>query len=320
MVFAQYPKLQSPNKRSFSHSEYIRQFGGYTPCLVDSSVLIAKSAVFPQQRKLMGSSAQNSSGVHWCRRRVRFNEVPEKVWEVLVQSRLTFNRVPEKVPEKVWEALMQSLNRVPEKVPEKVPGRLGSGEGPREGSGEGRGGFGAEPSSGEDLGGFAAELGGFGAKPGQVQQGSEEGSGEGLGGLVQPGQSNRVPEKVPEKVPGRLGSGEGPREGSGEGRGGFGAEPSSGEDLGGFAAELGGFGAKPGQVQQGSEEGSGEGLGGLVQPGQSNRVPEKKVPEKKVPEKVREALSGSTGFQVWEALVQSQVRFNRVPEKVPEKV
>ena len=36
-----------------------------------------------------------------------------------------------------------------------------------------------------------------------------------------------------------------------------------------------------------------------------NRVTEK-VP--KVPEKV------------WEALVQSQVRFNRVPEKVPEKV
>ena len=49
--------------------------------------------------------------------------------------------------------------------------------------------------------------GGFGAEPGQVQQGSEEGSGEGLGG----------------------------------------------------------FGAEPGQVQQGSGEGSGEGLGGLVQ-------------------------------------------------------
>ena len=60
--------------------------------------------VFPQQRKLMGSSAQNSSGVHCCRRRVRFNR--------------------------------------------------GSGEG----SGEG--------------------LGGLGAKPGQVQQGSEEGSGK----------------------------------------------------------------------------------------------------------------------------------------------
>ena len=37
-----------------------------------------------QQRKLMGSSAQNNSGVHY--------EVPEKVWEV------TLNRVPENVP------------------------------------------------------------------------------------------------------------------------------------------------------------------------------------------------------------------------------
>ena len=61
----------------------------------------------------MGSSAQNSSGVYWCRRQVRFNEVPEKV---------------PKVPEKVWEALVQSrvrFNRVPEKVLEKVPGSLG---------------------------------------------------------------------------------------------------------------------------------------------------------------------------------------------------
>jgi len=31
---------------------------------------------------------------------VRFNEVPEKVWEALVQSQVTFNRVPEKVPER----------------------------------------------------------------------------------------------------------------------------------------------------------------------------------------------------------------------------
>ena len=98
---------------------------------------------FPQQRKIMGSSAQNSSGVHWCRRRVRFNEVPEKVpekvgrlwcrarWgstgfrrrfrrrfqEALVQSQVRFNGFrrgsgeglggfgAEKVPEKVWEAL-----------------------------------------------------------------------------------------------------------------------------------------------------------------------------------------------------------------------
>jgi len=65
--------------------------------------------IFPQQRKLVGSSAQNSSGVHLCRRLVRFNEVPEKVpkvpekvWEALVQSQVRFNGVPEKVPEKVW--------------------------------------------------------------------------------------------------------------------------------------------------------------------------------------------------------------------------
>jgi hypothetical protein len=59
------------------------------------------------------------------------------------------NRVPEKVLEKVWAALVQSqvrFNRVAEKVPEKVPG-------------------------------------GFGAEPGQAQQGSGEGSGEGLGGF-----------------------------------------------------------------------------------------------------------------------------------------
>ena len=67
----------------------------------------------------MGSSAQSSSGVHWCRPRVRLKEVlekvpkvPEKVWKALVQSQVRFNRVPEKVsekvPEKVWEALVQS--------------------------------------------------------------------------------------------------------------------------------------------------------------------------------------------------------------------
>ena len=62
----------------------------------------------------------------------------------------------------------------------------------------------------------------------------------------------------------------------------------------------------PGQVQRGSGEGSeasGEGLGGVgAEPGQGQQGSEK-VPKK-----------------VWEALVQSQVRFNRVPEKVPEKV
>ena len=55
-----------------------------------------------------------------------------------------------------------------------------------------------------------------------------------------------------------------------------------------------------------------------------NRVPDR-VPDK-VPEKVWEALVQSqvrfnrVSEKVWEALVQSQVRFNRVPEKVPEKV
>ena len=141
----------------------------------------------------MGSSAQNSSGVHRFRRQVRFNEVPEKV---------------PKVPEKVWEASVSVQNQVRfNRVPEKVPG-------------EG--------------------LGGFGAEPGQVQQGS----GEGLGALVQ---SQVQVQQGSEEGSRRLwcrarprvqqGSGEGSREGRG------------------------GFGAEPGQVQQGSEEGSGEGLG-----------------------------------------------------------
>ena len=114
--------------------------------------------VVPKQRKLMGSSAQNSSGVHWCRRRVRFNEVPEKVPKVPARSGSTGFRKPSQVQQ-------------------------GSGEGSGEGSGGGRGGFGAEPGqvqqgSGE---GSGEGLWGFGAEPGQVQQGSGEGSGEGSG-------------------------------------------------------------------------------------------------------------------------------------------
>ena len=112
----------------------------------------------------MGSSAQNSSGVHWCRCWVRFNEipekvpkVPEKVWEALVQSQVTFNRVPEKVPEKVpqkvpekvGEALVRCqvrFNRVPEKVLETVWEALVQSRARSGGSGEGLAGFvGAEP-------------------------------------------------------------------------------------------------------------------------------------------------------------------------------
>ena len=95
---------------------------------------------FPQQRKLMGSSAQNSSGVHWCRRRVKFNEVPEKV--------------PETVPGS------------PGAKPSQV--QQGSGECSRKGSGEGRGGFGGEP--GQVQQGSGEGLGGFGAEPGQVRR------------------------------------------------------------------------------------------------------------------------------------------------------
>ena len=75
-------------------------------------VCLSICLMVPQQRKLMGPSAQNSSGVHWCRPRVRFNEVLEKV------------------------------PNVPEKVGAE-PGQVQQGS--REGSEEGLGGFGAEP-------------------------------------------------------------------------------------------------------------------------------------------------------------------------------
>ena len=179
----------------------------------------------------------------------------------LVQSQVRFNRVPEKASEKVTNSVSYS-GLQPRKAP--VCTGAGAGSGSREGSGgcrEGLGGFGAEPvqvqqGSGE---GFGEGLGGFGAEPGQVQQGS--GSGEGSGVGAKPGQvqqDSKVPKKVPEKVPG-------------------------------------GFGAGPSQVQQGSGEGSGgsgEGSGRLW---------------------CRDR-SSSAGFpeKVWEALVQSQVRFNRV--------
>ena len=74
----------------------------------------------------MRSSAQNSSGVHWCRRRVRFNEVPEEVlkvpemnWEALLQSQVTFQRSSGK-------GSGEGLGQVTE----------GSGEGSVEGSGK----------------------------------------------------------------------------------------------------------------------------------------------------------------------------------------
>jgi hypothetical protein len=60
--------------------------------------------------------------LQWCTRRIRFNEVPEKVpevpekvWEALARNRSSSTgfrkKVLEKVPEKVWEALAQSRVR-----------------------------------------------------------------------------------------------------------------------------------------------------------------------------------------------------------------
>ena len=129
----------------------------------------------------------------------------------------------------------------------------------QQGSGEGLGGFGAEPGqvqqgSGEGLGGFGAEpgqvqqgsgegLGGFGAEPGQVQQGSGE-------GLVQSqARFNRVPEKVPEKV----------WEALVQSQVKFNRVPEK---------VLGSLGAKPSQVlngfcREGCREGPGKGFGNL---------------------------------------------------------
>ena len=121
---------------------------------------------------------------------------------------------------------------------------------------------------------------------------------------------NMVAEKVLEKVPGpwckaksdSTGSGEG----CGEGLGGrarlvsTGFRRSSGEGSGKSQTRFRRKFLVQSQVSCG--EGSGEGLGGFG------------------------ARPGSTGFRrrfpekVWEALVQSEVRFNRVPEQVLEKV
>ena len=98
---------------------------------------------------------------------------------------------------------------------------------------------------------------------------------------------NRVPEKVPEKVWEVLVQA---KSGSTGFRRRFGRR---------FREKVGEALVQPGQVQPGSGEGSGEGLGGFgAKPGQVQQGSE----------------------EVSEALVQSQVRFNRVPKKVPEKV
>ena len=144
--------------------------------------------------------------------------------------------------------------------------------------------------------------GGFGGKLGQVQQGSGEGSGEGLGGSRRRSRrrfqrrswcrASQVPEKVP-----------------------------------------GGFGAEPGQVQHGSGEGSGEAARSSQWPGHpedSRRRSGRLWCKAKSGSTDRRRFRRSFGAKpsqvqwvpekAWEALVHSQVRFNRVSEKVPRKV
>ena len=246
----------------------------------------------------MGSSAQNSSGVHWCRSRVRFNGVPEKVpdkvWEALVQSQVRLNRIPEKVPEKVWESLVQSQVRF-----NRVSGDFGaephqvqqdSGEGSGEGSREGLGGLGAEPRQVQQgfrrrfrrkFGRLWCSTGfqrRFRRRSGRVWCRARSGSTgfrrEGSGAekapekvwetLVQSHVSfNRVPEK---EVWCRATSGStGFRSGAEPRQAQQGSREGSGEGLGGFGAE-------PGQVQRVSGEGSGEGSGRRGgEPGQVQR-------------------------------------------------
>ena len=181
----------------------------------------------PSQVQGSGEGVQRRSGRLWCSQ-VRFNRVPEKV-PVKVCSiglRRSFRRRCRRLwhrarsgstgfrrrrSGRLWykarsgstgfrnrfwrrfrEALAQSqvkFNRVPKKVPKKVPEKVL-----------------------EKVLEKVPE--GFGAKPGQVQQGSGEVSGEGRGGF------GAVPGQV------QQGSGEGSGEGSGQGLGGFGAARS----------------------------------------------------------------------------------------------
>ena len=161
--------------------------------------------------------------------------------------------------------------KVPAKVPEKVLGGFGAEPGRlQQGSGE---------RSGEGLRGF------FVADSGQIQQGSG-GSGKGQALVQSQLKFKRVSEKVLVKISGGFGAEPGQvQQGSGD---------RSGEGPGSFVAE-------PGQVQQGSGKFSVEGQTLVQSQVKFNRVPEK-VPVK-----------------VGEALVQSQVGFNRVPEPVPEE-
>ena len=209
----------------------------------------SSEVIIPQQRKLIGSSAQSGSAVHWCRRRVRFNKVSrrfrrlrwrfgrlwcrarsgstgfrrrfrtKKIREALVQSQVRFNRVPEKVLSQV------RFNRVWGEVPEKGrSGRLLAQSQFRRRFRRRSGRLWCRARSGSTR--FRRR---FRWRSGRLWCRARSGS---TGFRRRPWIWCRA----------RSGS-TGFREGSGEG--------------------LGGFGAEPGQVHQGFGEGSGEGSGGL---------------------------------------------------------
>ena len=124
----------------------------------------------------MGSSAQNSSGVHWCRRRVKFNEVYGEglggFGAEPGQVQRDSGAIPEKVPGslgakprrfrrrsgRLWCSARSGPTRFrsdsgegsrkpwckAKTVPEKVGEALVQSQGRLKGSGEGLGGFGAE--------------------------------------------------------------------------------------------------------------------------------------------------------------------------------
>ena len=268
-------------------------------------------------------------------------KVSEKVWEDPVQL-VRFNKVPKKVPGEglqVQQGSGEGSEKVPGRFPEKVPERVweDSVEGSRRRSGR----LWCRARSGST--GFRRRFRRRSGRlrAGQVQQGSEEGSRRRSEALVQSQiRFNRVPEKVRRRS----------REGSGEGLGGFGAgaagQVQQGSEEGsrrrsgrlwcrarsgstgfgegsrkgsgeGFGEGMGGSGAA-GQVQQGSEEGSRRRSAGST--GFRRRFGEGS--RKVSGEGSGEGLGGFGGRfpeKVWEALVQNQVKFNRVPEKVRRK-
>ena len=249
---------QYAGTRKHSHSN-LPNTASYNMMVIIYNILHVYSLLFPQQCELMGSSAQNSSGVRWCRRRVRFNEFPEKVPKVPEKVGRLWCRASSR-PTGFWRRFWRRSGRLSCRA---RSGSTGLGEGSGEGFEEGS----RKP---------------WCKKTSQVQQGSGEGSGkgsrEGRGGFgAEPGQVQEGWEKVPEKVPEKAGKG------------------------------LGGFGAEPGQIQQGLEK-------------VSEKVPEK-VGEALVQSQVRfNRVPEKVPGKVWEASVQGQVKFNRVLEKVPEKV